>query len=288
MTVVLRTIPETRRWVQSERTSSRTLGLVPTMGSFHEGHLSLIRRARQSCDRTMVSIFVNPLQFAPGEDYVRYPRDLDRDLSLATREGVAAVFHPETEEMYPNGIVTSIGVGKLGEALCGASRPGHFQGVATVVAKLFNIVQPDLAFFGQKDAQQTLIMKTMTQELNWPLQIVVCATVREPDGVAYSSRNSYLSAEERSRASVLYRSLRLAENLIHSGAREAAGVEGEMRKMIQDVPGAELDYARVVDPATLEALQQINGEVLAAVAVRFGKTRLIDNLIITPRGQEKE
>ena len=288
MTVVLRTIPETRRWVQSERTSSQTLGLVPTMGSFHEGHLSLIRRARQSCDRTMVSIFVNPLQFAPGEDYVRYPRDLDRDLSLATREGVAAVFHPETEEMYPNGIVTSIGVGKLGEALCGASRPGHFQGVATVVAKLFNIVQPDLAFFGQKDAQQTLIMKTMTQELNWPLQIVVCATVREPDGVAYSSRNSYLSAEERSRASVLYRSLRLAENLIHSGAREAAGVEGEMRKMIQDVSGAELDYARVVDPATLEALQQINGEVLAAVAVRFGKTRLIDNLIITPRSQEKE
>ena len=288
MTVVLRTIPETRRWVQSERTSSQTLGLVPTMGSFHEGHLSLIRRARQSCDRTMVSIFVNPLQFAPGEDYVRYPRDLDRDLSLATREGVAAVFHPETEEMYPNGIVTSIGVGKLGEALCGASRPGHFQGVATVVAKLFNIVQPDLAFFGQKDAQQTLIMKTMTQELNWPLQIVVCATVREPDGVAYSSRNSYLSAEERSRASVLYRSLRLAENLIHSGAREAAGVEGEMRKMIQDVSGAELDYARVVDPVTLEALQQINGEVLAAVAVRFGKTRLIDNLIITPRSQEKE
>ena len=288
MTVVLRTIPETRRWVQSERTSSRTLGLVPTMGSFHEGHLSLIRRARQSCDRTMVSIFVNPLQFAPGEDYVRYPRDLDRDLSLATREGVAAVFHPETEEMYPNGIVTSIGVGKLGEALCGASRPGHFQGVATVVAKLFNIVQPDLAFFGQKDAQQTLIMKTMTQELNWPLQIVVCATVREPDGVAYSSRNSYLSAEERSRASVLYRSLRLAENLIHSGARDAAGVEGEMRKMIQDVSGAELDYARVVDPVTLEALQQINGEVLAAVAVRFGKTRLIDNLIIAPWGQEKE
>ena len=288
MTVVLRTIPETRRWVQSERTSSQTLGLVPTMGSFHEGHLSLIRRARQSCDRTMVSIFVNPLQFAPGEDYVRYPRDLDRDLSLATREGVAAVFHPETEEMYPNGIVTSIGVGKLGEALCGASRPGHFQGVATVVAKLFNIVQPDLAFFGQKDAQQTLIMKTMTQELNWPLQIVVCATVREPDGVAYSSRNSYLSAEERSRASVLYRSLRLAENLIHSGAREAAGVEGEMRKLIQDVSGAELDYARVVDPATLEALQQINGEVLAAVAVRFGKTRLIDNLIIAPRSQEKE
>ena len=288
MTVVLRTIPETRRWVQSERTSSRTLGLVPTMGSFHEGHLSLIRRARQSCDRTMVSIFVNPLQFAPGEDYVRYPRDLDRDLSLATREGVAAVFHPETEEMYPNGIVTSIGVGKLGEALCGASRPGHFQGVATVVAKLFNIVQPDLAFFGQKDAQQTLIMKTMTQELNWPLQIVVCPTVREPDGVAYSSRNSYLSAEERSRASVLYRSLRLAENLIHSGARDAAGVEGEMRKMIQDVSGAELDYARVVDPVTLEALQQINGEVLAAVAVRFGKTRLIDNLIIAPWGQEKE
>ena len=289
MTVVLRTIPETRRWAQSERTSSRTLGLVPTMGSFHEGHLSLIRRARQSCDRTMVSIFVNPLQFAPGEDYVSYPRDFDRDLSLATREGVAAVFHPETEEMYPNGIVTSIGVGKLEEALCGASRPGHFQGVATVVAKLFNIVQPDLAFFGQKDAQQALIIRAMTLDLNWPLQIEVCPTVREPDGLAYSSRNRYLNAEERSQATVLYRSLRLAESLIQSGERNAAGVEQQMQKMICAVPGAEIDYARVVDPATLDELRQIRGEVLAAVAVRFGKTRLIDNLsiIIAPERQTR-
>ena len=284
MTVVLRTIPEARRWVRTERTSSGALGLVPTMGSFHEGHLSLIRRARQICDRTIVSIFVNPLQFAPGEDYESYPRDFDRDLSLATQEGVDAVFHPEAGEMYPSGLVTSVGVGKLGEVLCGASRPGHFQGVATVVAKLFHIVQPDRAFFGQKDAQQALIIRTMVLNLNWPLQIEVCPTVREPDGVAYSSRNRYLSAEERSRATVLYRSLRLAESLIQSGERNVACVEQQMQKQIQKmihaVPGAEIDYARLVDPATLEGLQQIRGEVLAAVAVRFGKTRLIDNLSI--------
>ena len=287
MTVVLRTIPETRHWVQTERTGSGTLGLVPTMGSFHEGHLSLIRRARLCCDRTVVSIFVNPSQFGPGEDYESYPRDFDRDLSLAAQEGVDAVFHPETEEMYPNGMVTSIGVGKLGEVLCGASRPGHFQGVATVVAKLFHIVQPDRAFFGQKDAQQALIVRTMALDLNWPLQIEVCPTVREADGVAYSSRNRCLSAEERSRATVLYRSLRMAESLIQSGERNAASVEQQMQNMIRAVPGAEIDYARVVDPATLEGLQQIRGEVLAAVAVRFGKTRLIDNLIIAPETRGK-
>ncbi len=295
MTVVLRTIPETRHWVQTERASNRTLALVPTMGSFHEGHLSLIRRARQSCDRTIVSIFVNPLQFGPGEDYESYPRDFDRDLSLATQEGVDAVFHPAAEEMYPSGLVTSmrvsIGVGKLGEALCGASRPGHFQGVATIVAKLFHIVQPDRAFFGQKDAQQALIVRTMALDLNWPLQSEVCPTVREADGVAYSSRNRCLSKEERSRATVLYHSLRLAESLIQSGERNAASVEQQMQKQIQKmiraVPGDEIDYARVVDPATLEGLQQIRGEVLAAVAVRFGKTRLIDNLIIAPETRGK-
>ena len=290
MTVVLRTIPETRRWVQTERTSSGALGLVPTMGSFHEGHLSLIRRARQSCDRTIVSIFVNPLQFGPGEDYESYPRDFERDLSLATQEGVDAVFHPEEGEMFPSGLVESVGVGKLGEALCGASRPGHFQGVATVVAKLFHVVQPDRAFFGQKDAQQALIIRTMVLNLNWPLQIEVCPTVREADGLAYSSRNRYLSVEERTQATVLYRSLRLAESLIHSGERNAASVEQQIQKQIQQViravPEAEIDYARVVDPATLEGLQQIRGEVLAVVAVRFGKTRLIDNLsIIAPERQ---
>ena len=288
MTVVLHTIPETRRWVQTERASGCALGLVPTMGYLHEGHLSLIRRARESCDRTVVSIFVNPLQFGPGEDYQRYPRSFDRDLCLAVQEGVDAVFHPDICEMVPNGSLTSVSVGPLGELLCGASRPGHFQGVATVVAKLFHILQPDRAFFGQKDAQQALIVQKMVQDLNFTVEIKVCSTVREADGLAVSSRNVYLSPEERAQATVLYRSLRLAENLVRSGTWDPARVEQEMQKMIRAVPGADLDYARVVDRSTLQDVRQIDGEVLAAVAVRFGKTRLIDNMIVAPEKQGRE
>jgi len=277
MIPVLRTIPEARRWVQATRSTGKTLGLVPTLGYLHEGHLSLIRRSRQRCERTLVSVFLNPTQFAPGEDFERYPRDWERDLALLTAENADAVFHPEAAEMYPQTGLVSVCVGALGERLCGASRPGHFQAVATVVAKLFHILQPDRAFFGQKDAQQALIIRQMVRDLNFPVEIEVCPTVREPDGLARSSRNAYLSAEERAHATVLYRALSLAETLARNGTRDVAVLEQRMRELIQATPGAALDYARVVDPETLADLREVRGRALAAVAVRFGKTRLIDN-----------
>lgn len=283
MIAVIKTIPAATEWVRTERESGKSIGLVPTMGSLHDGHLSLIRRARQICDRVIVSIFVNPLQFGPGEDYERYPRQFGRDVSLLEREQADAVFHPEASEMYPAPPVTSVCVGKLGDSLCGISRPGHFRGVATVLAKLFHIVPADRAFFGQKDAQQVAVIRAMVLELNFPLEIEVCPTVREPDGLAMSSRNAYLSPEERARATVLYRSLERARSLIQSGTSDAARVEAEMRQTILAVPGAELDYARVVGRDTLEDVAQIQSEVLVAVAVRFGKTRLIDNMMIAPR-----
>jgi len=282
MTVVLDTIRATRRWVRTERSAGKSLGFVPTMGAFHEGHLSLIRRAGQQCDRVVVSVFVNPLQFGEGEDFDRYPRDFSRDLKLAEHEEVDALFHPAVEEMYaaPQGI--TIQVGKLGDLLCGPARPGHFAGVATVVAKLLNIVQPDRIFFGQKDAQQAVIIERMIAELGFPVQMEVCPTMREADGLAMSSRNAYLSAEERANATVLYRSLCHAATRIRSGERDAPRIEREMREMIGAVPGAALDYASVVDRRSLESVKEIVGEVLVAVAVRFGKTRLIDNVIAGP------
>jgi pantoate--beta-alanine ligase len=283
MTAVLETIPAARQWVREQRSAGLTLGLVPTMGALHEGHLSLIRRARQRCDRTLLSIFVNPLQFGPGEDYERYPRDFERDRALAEREGIDGVFHPDAKEMYPEPLLVTVSPGKLSEPLCGVLRPGHFEGVATVVAKLFQILQPDRAFFGQKDAQQAVIVQRLVEDLNLPVEIEICPTVREPDGLAMSSRNRYLSAQERSQAAVLYRSLKKAEALVRAGVRDAARVEQEMREMIQAVPAAELDYARVVDRRNLGPVRTIDGEVLAAVAVRFGKTRLIDNRILSPK-----
>ncbi len=280
MTLLLRTIAEARDWVCEQRRTGRSLGLVPTMGALHEGHLSLFRRARATCDRAAISIFVNPLQFAAGEDFERYPRDLECDLALAGREGMDATFCPEAAEMVPAASSTFVDPGRLGEVLCGAFRPGHFRGVATVVAKLFHILQPDRAFFGQKDAQQALIIQKMVTDLNFPVRIEVSPTVREPDGLALSSRNAYLSAAERAQAPVLYRALRHAETLLASGVRQASRLEQEMQAMIRTVPGAQLDYVRVVDCRTLEPVTQVEGEVLAAVAVRFGKTRLIDNLVL--------
>ena len=282
MTVVLSTIPAARQWVQAERSAGKTIGLVPTMGALHEGHLSLFRRARQRCDRVIASLFVNPLQFGPAEDYDRYPRDFERDLALIEQEGLDAVFHPEAQAMYPQPPEISVSPGRLGELLCGRSRPGHFQGVATVVAKLLNILQPDVAFFGQKDAQQAIIIKRMVEDLNFPVAIEVCPIVREPDGLALSSRNLYLSAEERACAPVLYRALRRAEMLIRSGVRDAARLEEEMQEVIRAAPGVELDYACVVDRQSLNEVQEVTGEVLLAVAARFGKTRLIDNLMVAP------
>jgi len=280
MTAVIKSISAATNWVRTERSSGKTIGLVPTMGALHQGHLSLIRRAKQSCDRVIVSIFVNRLQFGAGEDYGRYPRQFDGDLSLLEREQTDAVFYPEEGEMYPSAPLFSVCPGKLGESLCGASRPGHFQGVATVLAKLFHIVPADRAFFGQKDAQQTVVVRTMVRELNFPLEIEVCPTVREPDGLAMSSRNVYLSPKERASATILYRSLERARSLIESGTRDAATVEEEMCKMLRSVRGAKLDYARVVDPDTLEEVSEINRKVLVAIALRLGKTRLIDNLIV--------
>ena len=282
MTVVLSTIPAAGQWVRAERFTGKTIGLVPTMGALHAGHQSLFRRGRQRCDRVIASIFVNPLQFGPGEDYDHYPRDFDRDLALAKREGLDAVFHPEAHEMYAQPPEITVAPGRLGEPLCGVTRPEHFRGVTTIVAKLLNILQPDVAFFGQKDAQQAIIVQRMVEDLNFPVAIEVCPTVREPDGLAISSRNLYLSAEERVRATVLYQALRRAETLIRSGVREAARLEREMQAVIRAMPGVELDYARVVDRQTLQDVQEVTGEVLVAVAARLGKTRLIDNLMVVP------
>ncbi|MBI2815767.1 MAG: pantoate--beta-alanine ligase [Acidobacteria bacterium] len=282
MTAVVRTIPAATEWVQRQRAEGKSIGLVPTMGALHEGHLSLVRRARQTCGRVIASVFINPLQFGPGEDYQRYPRDFDRDLSLLEREQVDAVFHPETAEIYPSPPLISVCAGNLGETLCGASRPGHFNGVTTVVAKLFHIIPADRAFFGQKDAQQLAVIRSMVRDLNFPITIEACPTVREPDGLAMSSRNAYLSPGERSNATILYRALQRAREMIQSGTRDAPNVEAKMREMIQSAPGAELDYARVVDRDTLAGLREIDKEVLVAVAVQFGKTRLIDNMIVAP------
>jgi pantoate--beta-alanine ligase len=280
---VLRTIPAARAWVKEQRRADKTIALVPTMGAFHEGHLSLFRQARASCDSAAVSIFVNPLQFGAGEDFERYPRDLDRDLLLASQESMDMAFCPAAAGITPRGMAVSVDPGKLAEALCGPFRPGHFRGVATIVAKLFHLLQPDVAFFGQKDAQQALIIRRMVTELNFPVAVQVCPTLREPDGLAMSSRNSYLTPEDRRRAPVLFRALQHAADLLASGMRDVSCLEKEMREMILATPGATLDYARVVDRDTLEPIARLEGEALAAVAVRFGATRLIDNLLLPPQ-----
>lgn len=292
MISILRTIPEARAWVSEQRRQGLRsgwaplrIGLVPTMGALHAGHVSLVERSVADCDRTVLSIFVNPTQFGPGEDYERYPRTWERDLELATAAGAHAVFTPATTEMYgaPQQMAQiAIDPGRLAEPLCGAFRPGHFRGVATVVAKLFNIVQADAAFFGQKDAQQVIIIQNMVRELNFSMEIVVCPIIREQDGLALSSRNAYLSAEDRATATVLSRALRQAEASVKSGIREVAQLERQLLDTIGAVPGARIDYARIVDRETLGDIATITKPALAAVAVRFGATRLIDNIILDP------
>lgn len=277
---VFKTIPQVRQWVKAQRQQGRKIGLVPTMGYLHEGHLTLMRRAKNSCDAVIISIFVNPTQFGPQEDYERYPRDLERDLRLAREVGVDAVFAPEVQEMYPPGYATYVEVEGLTEVLCGASRPGHFRGVATVVTKLFNIVQPDEAFFGLKDYQQAMIIKRMVKDLNIPVEIVTVPTVREEDGLALSSRNKYLTPEERRQALSLYRALKLGEELIRRGERQADKVREAMTKEILSQPLARIDYVSVNDAETLKPLEEISGKVLLAVAVWIGSTRLIDNVVV--------
>lgn len=266
------------------RAAGQRLGLVPTMGALHEGHLSLVRRARQECDVTVVSIFVNPTQFGPGEDYRNYPRDFEHDKHLLENEGVDLLFAPTTEEMYPDGFQTTISIGQATTPLEGKFRPGHFDGVATVVAKLFNVVLPDKAYFGRKDAQQCVVIQRMVRDLNFPVAIIVRPTVREPDGLAMSSRNAYLNAEERKAALTLYRALRRAKELLEQGERCAATLEGEMRALLEAEPLAKIDYAAVVDAETLQPLATVERDTLVALAVRIGRTRLIDNLQVGTEG----
>jgi len=254
------------------------VGFVPTMGYLHEGHLSLVREAKRRNDRTAISIFVNPKQFGPAEDYNVYPRDFKRDVALLEKEGVDLIFYPGVEEMYPAGYKTYVEVEDLENKLCGRSRPGHFRGVCTVVLKLFNLIRPDEAYFGWKDAQQVIILKKMVEDLNLPVKIRPMPLIREEDGLALSSRNIYLNQQERQAALVLYRSLDLAEKMIKNGEREAARIRQQMVNLISAEPLARIDYVEIVDLQTLEPLTTIEGDALVAVAVYFGRTRLIDNL----------
>jgi pantoate--beta-alanine ligase len=256
------------------------VGLVPTMGYLHEGHLSLIRRARQECDHVAVSIFVNPTQFGPREDLSKYPRDLDRDLSLLEPLGVDLVWMPTAEIMYPPGYQTWVEVESITRPLEGTMRPGHFRGVTTVVAKLFNGIQPHKAYFGQKDAQQAAVIRQMTRDLNFPIEIVVCPIVREPDGLAMSSRNVYLDPEQRKAAAVLSRSLRAAKEAYEHGERDAEKLRQIMKDVLASEPLAQMQYLSCADYDTLEELENVNGKALLSMAVFMGKTRLIDNLIL--------
>lgn len=260
----------------------KTISFVPTMGALHEGHLSLVRRARQENDIVVVSIFVNPIQFGPSEDFEKYPRDIEADTEKLRKEHVDIIFRPEIASMYPEGFTTSVEVGKISEKLCGAFRPGHFKGVATVVAKLFNIVKPTRAYFGQKDYQQSIIIKNMVRDLDMDIDIVVCPTVREPDGLAMSSRNAYLNKAQRKAATVIYRCLKEASELIGSGIIEGERVKNFMRdKLLGESVVSSIDYAGVYEPETLDELSKIEGNALLAVALRMGSTRLIDNMLVT-------
>jgi len=256
------------------------LGFVPTMGYLHQGHMSLVSASREENASTAVSIFVNPTQFGPNEDYASYPRDTERDLGMLRDAGVDIVFMPESREMYPPGATTGIEVGDITERLEGAARPGHFRGVATVVAKLFNIVRPSRAYFGQKDAQQLAVIRKMTVDLDMGIEIVGRPTVREPDGLAMSSRNTYLNNAERKAATVLHRSLELARERYTAGERDAAAIREAMRALIEAEPLARIDYISLADNLTLAELDAITGETLVSLAVRFGKTRLIDNIVL--------
>ena len=263
------------------REQDRTIGLVPTMGALHEGHLSLVREARRMCDVVVVSVFVNPTQFGPTEDYEHYPRDLTKDTAVLTDYNVDYIFAPTAEEMYPRGFCTYVNVGGLSKLLEGDSRPGHFRGVATVVSILLNTVRPDFAFFGQKDAQQSIIIKRMVKDLAFDTEIVVLPTVREDSGLAISSRNLYLSAEERESAAIIHRALATAKESFKKGERHAAKLSDTVRSTIETEPHARLDYVSIADAETLEPLDKIDDHpVLIAVAAYIGKTRLIDNIVV--------
>ena len=277
---VFDTVSGLRTLLAAHRAAGKRIGLVPTMGYLHAGHLSLVHAARRECDVVVMSIFVNPKQFGPQEDFATYPRDMEGDLRQAREAGVEAVFTPTVEEMYPPGFLTEVAVHELTTPLCGASRPGHFNGVTTVVAKLFNIVGPDRAYFGQKDYQQVAVLRKMATDLCMPLEVITCPTVREPDGLAMSSRNAYLNPAERQAALVLSRALRLAEEHLAQGERQGTRLTATLRDFIVKEPLACIDYVAVCDPDTLEEVEQISGTVLVVLAVYIGKTRLIDNRVV--------
>ena len=278
---IIRHISEIRKALKERQ--GETKGLVPTMGAFHEGHLSLVRQARKDCSLVVVSIFVNPAQFGAGEDYQTYPRDIRRDKKLAEEEGVDLIFAPTPEEMYPSPYHTFTEVEGLSRKLCGRGRTGHFRGVTTVVLKLFNIIKPDIAYFGQKDYQQAVIIKKMVSDLNLDMKIKIMPIIRENDGLAMSSRNAYLSKKEREAAPILYKSLIRAKELLSKGEKSPAKIIDTIREIINSEPLARIDYVSVVDPDSLEEIDTIKDRALIALAVRIGKTRLIDNLIFKRR-----
>ncbi len=278
---IITAVAEMQRTAESLRNSGKRIGFVPTMGFLHDGHLSLVREAEKHADVTVMSIFVNPTQFGPHEDFEDYPRDFERDVALAQSVGCDIIFYPDRHEMYPDPYLTYVTVEKLTSVLCGASRPTHFRGVTTIVAKLFNIVKPHVAVFGQKDAQQAIVIKRMTADLNFDIKIIVAPIVREPDGLAMSSRNTYLLPHQRQQAVALYQSLQLARKMIDQGERDAKIIQQAMRSLIEQQPDAQIDYIELVDTTNLEPLQRLQGEVLIALAVKIGKPRLIDNIIVT-------
>lgn len=277
---VIETINDLKAIIKSQKTSNKSIGFVPTMGYLHEGHLSLAKQSISDNDFTIMSIFVNPTQFGPNEDFDKYPRDTERDLSLAENVGVDVVFMPSVEELYPQGYKTYVEVNDITEVLCGASRKGHFRGVTTIVSKLFNIVTPDKAYFGQKDAQQAIVIKKMVSDLNIQVEVVTCQIIRESDGLAMSSRNVYLSPEERSAAVILSQTLFWAEKEILNGQNDIALIIEKIKNKISSEELAKIDYVEALDLSTLEPIKTSNDSILIALAVWFGKTRLIDNVMI--------
>ena len=278
--IELSTIPDLRRWVRAERAAGRRIGLVPTMGYLHEGHLRLVDAARARAGAVVMSIFVNPLQFGPNEDLARYPRDLPRDRMLAEARGVDALFVPSDAVMYPSGSEIRVVPGSTADRWEGAARPGHFTGVLTVVAKLFHLVEPDVACFGRKDIQQATLVRQMVRDLDWPIEIVVVPTVREADGLALSSRNAYLDADDRRRAVVLSAALRTAHESFRAGERRAPPLVAVMQRTLAAEPAVSLEYLAVVDPATLAPVDTVDEDTVVALAARLGRTRLIDNIIL--------
>jgi pantoate--beta-alanine ligase len=275
MMEIAKTIASVRELVKAARNQGQEVGFVPTMGALHIGHVALIERAVKEC-----SIFVNPTQFCTGEDLEKYPRPLEADLEICEKTGVDLVFTPTTEQMYGTANLTWVTVEELTEPLCGRFRPGHFRGVTTICAKLFNIVQPDIAYFGQKDGQQAIVIKKMVADLNMPLRVVVCLTVREPDGLAVSSRNRYLTEQQKKDATLVYKSLQECRKLIEDGITDTQSITAQMREILNQAPAIEIEYVSILDAETLQEIDSVDRQVLAAVAVRIGQARLIDNILV--------